>query len=86
MGRHVVVLESRPCGLGLVMVKCSTTLLYEGWFWICERAGEFNLKKGFPPRGAGEFNLKKVWQRVLRNGAYDEWKSRTRACTILLCL
>ena len=28
MGRHVVVLESRPCGLGLVMVKCSTTILY----------------------------------------------------------
>ena len=75
-------------GLGHGEVLYYHIVLYfmKGWVWICERAGEFNLKKGFPPRRAGEFNLKKVWQRVLRNGAYDEWKSRTRACTILLCL
>ena len=70
-------------GLGHGEVLSYHTLLYEGMGLDLRASGRIQLEKGFPPRRAGEFNLKKVWQRVLRNGAYDEV---TRACTILLCL
>jgi hypothetical protein len=70
MGRHVVVLESRPCGLGLVMVKCS--LLYYG-FGDLRVSGriEIQLEKRFPAKTSGRIQLEKslakgVAERSLR--------------------
>ena len=71
MGRHVVVLESRPCGLGLVMVKCSTTLLYEGMGLDLRASGRIQLEKRFPAKTSGRIQLEKslakgVAERSLR--------------------